>query len=91
MKNVTLALDEKLIEESRHYARAHHTSLNTLSRDLLGRTVLRENRVTGLTHVSRRWIPRMAALAVENGNGRIYEMSNHGQIYDSVQALNPFL
>ena len=39
MKNVTLAIDEKLIEESRHYAHAHHTSLNTLIRDLLGRTV----------------------------------------------------
>jgi hypothetical protein len=44
MKNVTLAIDEKLIEESRRYAHAHHTSLNTLIRDLLGRIVRGENR-----------------------------------------------
>jgi hypothetical protein len=39
MKNVTLAIDEKLVEESRLYAREHHTSLNKLIRDLLARTV----------------------------------------------------
>jgi hypothetical protein len=44
MKNVTLAIDEKLVEESRRYAREHHTSLNTLIRDLLGRTVRGKNR-----------------------------------------------
>ncbi len=43
MKNLTLSVDEELIEEGRRYARAHHTSLNALLRDLLARTV-RENR-----------------------------------------------
>ena len=44
MKNVTLTIDDKLIEESRRYANKHHTSLNALIRDLLRRTVLGENR-----------------------------------------------
>jgi hypothetical protein len=39
MKNVTLAVDEKLLDEGRRYARQHHTSLNGLLRDLLRRTV----------------------------------------------------
>ena len=39
MKNVTLAVDEKLIAKGRQYARKHHTSLNHLIRDLLARTV----------------------------------------------------
>jgi len=39
MKNLTLAIDEKLVEEGRRYARAHHTSLNSLVRELLARTV----------------------------------------------------
>ncbi len=39
MKNVTLAVDEKLVEKGRRYAREHHTSLNHLIRDLLARTV----------------------------------------------------
>jgi ribonuclease D len=43
MKNLTLAVDEKLIEEGRKYAYEHHTSLNALLRDLLERTV-RERR-----------------------------------------------
>ena len=44
MKNVTLAIDEKLVEESRRYAREHRTSLNNLIRDLLTRTVRGEGR-----------------------------------------------
>jgi len=43
MQNLTLSVDEKLIEEGRRYARAHHTSLNALVRNLLAKTV-RENR-----------------------------------------------
>ena len=35
MKNVTLAIDEELIERGRTYAREHQTSLNALLRDLL--------------------------------------------------------
>lgn len=43
MKNLTLAVDERLIEEGRKYAREHHTSLNALIRELLER-VVRERR-----------------------------------------------
>ena len=43
MKNLTLAVDERLIAEGRKYARENHTSLNALIRDLLAR-VVRERR-----------------------------------------------
>ena len=42
MKNVTLAMDEKLVRDGRRYAREHQTSLNQLLRDLLARTVREE-------------------------------------------------
>ena len=38
MKNVTIALDERLLEEARQYAQRHNTSLNALIRSLLERT-----------------------------------------------------
>lgn len=40
MKNVTIALDERLLEQAREYARRHDTSLNALIRSLLERTAL---------------------------------------------------
>lgn len=40
MKNITLALDEKTIDAGRDYAQRHNTTLNTLVRDLLEKTVL---------------------------------------------------
>lgn len=46
MKNVTLAIDEKLLEAGRAYARAHNTSLNKLIRESLHRTVVKETRAT---------------------------------------------
>jgi hypothetical protein len=46
MKNVTLAVDEQILTAGREYARAHHTSLNGLIRDLLKRTVVRETPAT---------------------------------------------
>jgi hypothetical protein len=39
MKNITLAIDEDILERGREYARRHHTSFNGLVRDLLERTV----------------------------------------------------
>jgi hypothetical protein len=39
MKNITLAMDEKLIEEGRRYAQEHHTSLNGMIRELLEKVV----------------------------------------------------
>jgi len=41
MKNVTIALDEKLLDAGRAYASAHNTSLNDLIRESLRRTVVR--------------------------------------------------
>lgn len=40
MKNITLSLDEKLLEAGREYAKAHNTSLNSLIRELLAQAVL---------------------------------------------------
>jgi len=39
MKNITLAIDEKLLEKGREYARRHQLSLNGLIRKLLEETV----------------------------------------------------
>jgi len=48
VKNLTLSMDEKLVEEGRRYASSHHTSLNALLRDLLARAV-REEKSTWVT------------------------------------------
>ena len=40
MKNITLSLDEKVLEAGREYAKAHNMSLNALIRKLLAQTVL---------------------------------------------------
>ena len=42
MKNVTLAIEDSLVEEGRKYADAHGTTLNDLVRTLLERTVKRD-------------------------------------------------
>jgi len=40
MKNITIALDEKIIQAGREYAQRHQTTLNNLIRRLLEQTVL---------------------------------------------------
>ncbi len=40
MKNITIALDEKVIKAGRDYAHRHNTSLNALIRSLLEQTVM---------------------------------------------------
>jgi hypothetical protein len=40
MKNITIALDEKVIEAGRKYAQRNNTSLNGLIRSLLEQTVM---------------------------------------------------
>lgn len=40
MKNITLALDDKVVEAGRNYARRHQTTLNALVRDLLVKAVV---------------------------------------------------
>jgi hypothetical protein len=47
MKNITLALDEKIVKAGREYARKHNLTLNSLIRRLLEQTV---------THESTEWI-----------------------------------
>lgn len=40
MKNITLAIDDETLEAGRSYASRHQTTLNSLVRELLVRTVL---------------------------------------------------
>ncbi len=40
MKNITIALDEEMLEAGRAYAQKHNTSLNSLIRTLLQQTVM---------------------------------------------------
>jgi plasmid stability protein len=59
MRTVTIALDEQTLEAGREYASAHHTSLNSLIRELLRRTVVRESRAT--------WADEFLELAAKAG------------------------
>ena len=43
MPNITLSIDDDLLEAGRKYAREHNTSLNALVRELLTKTVTRSN------------------------------------------------
>ncbi|MFN0190577.1 MAG: DUF6364 family protein [Aestuariivirga sp.] len=45
MPNITLAIDEELLEKSREYAARKGTTLNALVRDLLDDTVTREEKI----------------------------------------------
>jgi hypothetical protein len=42
MKNITLSIDDDLLEKGREYARAHNISLNVLVRRLLEQAVVRK-------------------------------------------------
>ncbi len=53
MKNITLALDEKVIKAGREYARRHNLTLNSLVRKLLEQTV---------TQRSDKWIDEYFSL-----------------------------
>jgi hypothetical protein len=44
MKNITLALDEETLNAGREYAQRHQTTLNTLVRELLVKTVLADKK-----------------------------------------------
>ncbi len=43
MKNVTIAIDEETLNAGRQYAMDHHTTLNSLIRQLLERTVSKQS------------------------------------------------
>ena len=53
MKNVTLAIEEKILEASREYAQKHRLTLNGLIRQLLARTVQQDSaaKLEGLFHL----------------------------------------
>jgi len=53
MKNITLALDDKIIKAGREYARKHEMTLNSLVRKLLEQTV---------TQKSDRWIDELFSI-----------------------------
>lgn len=42
MKNITLSIDDDLLEQGREYARSHSISLNVLVRRLLAQAVVRK-------------------------------------------------
>ena len=44
MPNITLSLNEELLQAGRRYAHDHNTSLNALVRDLLGKTVKKDSK-----------------------------------------------
>lgn len=73
--NITLSADEILIEKSRAYARAHHTSLNQLVRDYL-------QRLTGGTdakHAAEEFVSLANSMAGESDAG--YSFSRDA-VYD---------
>jgi lysophospholipase L1-like esterase len=45
MPNITLSMDDDLLEAGRKYAQEHNTSLNALVRDLLAKTVTRSSSI----------------------------------------------
>ena len=68
MKNVTLAIDEETLVAGRDYARAHHTTLNDMIRQILKRTVVSEARAI--------WADDFLALAEQaggNSHGRTWK------------------
>lgn len=74
MKNITISLDDKLLEAGRRYAQEHNTSLNALIRQLLGRTVLPS---------SDNWIEECLSLmdrANANSKGRRWKRE---ELYDA--------
>ena len=44
MKNITLSLDEEVLEAGRIYAQRHQTTLNALVRELLVKTVVADRK-----------------------------------------------
>ena len=43
MKNITISIDEEVLEAGRKYAKMHNTSLNALIRRLLKQTVVKQS------------------------------------------------
>ena len=60
MKNITLAIDEKLLKEVRKYAAEHDTSVNAIVREKLAEVVAPKKRIADA-------IKRMEEIADEGG------------------------
>ncbi len=74
MKNVTLAVEDKLLEDSREYAQRHHTTLNAMVRTFLRQTVTRSS--------PENWMKELFRLADEaHGNSRGWKW-NREELYD---------
>ncbi len=43
MKNITLSMEENIIKAGRQYAKAHHTTLNSLIRSLVEKVVINQS------------------------------------------------
>ena len=76
MKNVTLAVEDKLLEDSREYAQRHHTTLNALVRNLLQREIGTERR--------RHWVDELFELADRAGGNSHGWKWNRDEIYDDL-------
>jgi hypothetical protein len=74
MKNVTLAMEEKLLAESREYAQRHHMTLNALIRSMLQREVGAQAR----TH----WVDNFLELARKAGGDSRGWKWNREELYD---------
>ena len=74
MKNITLAMDEKLIEAGRRYAQQHHTTLNALVRDLLRREIGEQKK--------EHWSDTFLRIAREAGGNSHGWKWNREEIYD---------
>lgn len=72
MKNITLALDEKIIKAGREYARRHNLTLNSLIRRLLQQTV---------SQGSRNWIDECFALMDKAEVGSIKKTWKREDLY----------
>lgn len=73
MKNVTISLDEKVLEAGRAYAKAHNLSLNSLIRRLLAQTVL---------PTTENWMDELFEL-MDQANGDSHGQKwNREEIYD---------
>lgn len=79
MKNVTLAIDETLLEQARSLAEKRKTSLNAMIRGLLAHEVEQEDRIAWAREGMRRLIEE--AKAGRDGGGEPY-VWNRRDAYD---------
>lgn len=74
MKNITLSMDDDLLEAGRKYAQEHNISFNALVRDLVSRTVAPESSV---------WVQELFA-KIEKAQGHSGgETWNREDLYDA--------